>query len=101
MIIDAEYKVWLQEINATPAIAKRLLGSISNDIIEVAIDPLFPNQHNAWGNESKYGEGNGFKLVYQSKGKCEFVGNLPAPEAYEDNVEIEQFGGDDSANSKK
>ena len=101
MIIDAEYKVWLQEINATPAIAKRLLGSISNDIIEVAIDPLFPNQHNARGNESKYGEGNGFKLVYQSKGKCEFVGNLPAPEAYEDNVEIEQFGGDDIANSKK
>ena len=101
MIIDTDYKVWLQEINATPAIAKRLLRSISDDIIEVAIDPLFPNQHSVGGNESKCGAANGFDLVYQSKGKCEFVGNLPAPEAFEDDVEIEQFGADDHANSKK
>jgi len=98
MIIDSSHKVWLQEINATPAIAEKLLGKISSDIIEVAIDPVFPQLSNS---ESKSESENGFCLVYKSDGKCKFVGNLPGPEANDDGIEIEQFGVDEGKSAKK
>ncbi len=99
MIIDSKHKVWLQEINATPAIADRLLGKISRDIIELAIDPVFPNSYT--NSESKTECENGFSLVFKSEGKCTFVGNLPGPEANDEGVEIEQFGMDEGKTAKK
>jgi len=95
MIVDTSLKVWLQEVNATPAISKRLLNIISEDIIKTAIEPIFPRPI----SESKNGGENGFVMVYESDGKCDFVANMPAPESHDD-LNIEAFGGEDKKTKK-
>lgn len=95
MIVDTSLKVWLQEVNATPAITKRLLNIISEDIIETAIEPIFPRST----SESKNGNENGFVMVYQSSGKCDFVANMPAPESHDD-LNIEAFGSESKKTKK-
>jgi tubulin---tyrosine ligase len=97
-IINSSAKVLLLEVNATPAIAKNLLPKISTDIIKTAIDPVFPRLQ----VDSKEADSD-FELLYESKGKCEFICNMPGPDASED-VEIESFGldcGESQACSKK
>jgi len=79
-------------------IAKNLLPKISTDIIKTAIDPVFPRLQ----VDSKEADSD-FELLYESKGKCEFICNMPGPDASED-VEIESFGldcGESQACSKK
>lgn len=95
MIVDSSCKVWLQEVNATPAISQMLLNTISEDIIRTAIEPVFPRDE----VESKNRAENGFVLVYQSDGKCDFVANMPAPET-QDGVNIEAFGSEGKKSKK-
>eukprot|EP00056_Hartaetosiga_gracilis_P008548 m.122149 g.122149 ORF g.122149 m.122149 type:complete len:121 (+) comp12934_c0_seq2:879-1241(+) len=40
-LVDAEYKVWLLEINGAPAAAERLREKIAGDICSLIIDNLF------------------------------------------------------------
>lgn len=43
-LVDAELRVWLCEINASPAVADELLPALVDDLIRTAIDPFFaPN----------------------------------------------------------
>jgi len=93
-MLDEDKKVWLLEVNASPAVAKPLLQRVASDIIETAIDPLFPRP--SLPTNSK----NGFELIFESKGNCGFVANMPAPQAM-DEIEIEAFGQRESSMMKK
>lgn len=93
-IVDSNSKVWLIEVNASPAVAKPLLPKVAADIIKTAIDPIFPRPNCSDSQESD------FELVFESKGNCGYVANMPAPETLED-VEIESFGQQESVTRKK
>ncbi|PFX32782.1 tubulin--tyrosine ligase-like isoform X1 [Stylophora pistillata] len=41
-MIDAQFHVWLLEVNGAPACAKALLPALAQDLVRKAIDPLFP-----------------------------------------------------------
>lgn len=41
-MIDAQFHVWLLEVNGAPACAKALLPDLAKDLVRKAIDPLFP-----------------------------------------------------------
>jgi tubulin---tyrosine ligase len=92
--VDTAGKVWLLEVNATPAIAKSLLPKISRDIIRTAIDPMFPRK----SEDGKDGDSE-FEMIFESEGRCDFVANMPAPDAQE-NVEIESFGSQNLSSKK-
>jgi len=56
-MIDADFKVFLIEINATPASAEHLLENMVKDLVEVVIDPLYPPA-------KKPSRENLFELIY-------------------------------------
>ncbi|XP_013398641.1 tubulin--tyrosine ligase isoform X2 [Lingula anatina] len=41
-MIDEAFKVWLIEVNGSPACAKKLLPSLAESLIQTAVDPVFP-----------------------------------------------------------
>ncbi|XP_065832819.1 tubulin--tyrosine ligase-like [Oscarella lobularis] len=41
-MLDTSFKVWLMEVNGSPASAERLLPAMAQSIVQTAIDPLFP-----------------------------------------------------------
>eukprot|EP00658_Telonema_sp_P-2_P084618 TRINITY_DN9440_c0_g1_i4.p2 TRINITY_DN9440_c0_g1~~TRINITY_DN9440_c0_g1_i4.p2 ORF type:complete len:134 (+),score=33.56 TRINITY_DN9440_c0_g1_i4:153-554(+) len=42
-MIDAAYKVWLIEVNAAPCVTERLRPRFAEQLIRLAIDPVFPH----------------------------------------------------------
>lgn len=93
-MVDADGKVWLLEVNASPAVAKPLLPRVASDIIKTAIDPIFPRPNCTDSQKSE------FEIVFESKGNCGYVANMPAPETLE-GIEIESFGQNDAVARKK
>ncbi|XP_077991284.1 tubulin--tyrosine ligase-like, partial [Glandiceps talaboti] len=43
-MVDDKFKVWLIEVNGSPASAQKLLPALSEAIVTIAIEPLFPPQ---------------------------------------------------------
>lgn len=41
-MIDAQFHVWLLEVNGAPACAKALLPDLARDLVQKAIEPIFP-----------------------------------------------------------
>ena len=41
-LLDDDLRVWLCEINASPAVADELLPALVEDLIRTAVDPIFP-----------------------------------------------------------
>ena len=41
-MVDADYKVWLIEVNAAPAVTERLRKDFAEELITTVIDPTFP-----------------------------------------------------------
>eukprot|EP00118_Oscarella_pearsei_P008558 m.44910 g.44910 ORF g.44910 m.44910 type:complete len:206 (+) comp33551_c0_seq17:531-1148(+) len=40
-MVDADFKVWLMEVNGSPAAAEKLLHEMAQNIVHSAIDPVF------------------------------------------------------------
>ncbi len=43
-MLDADFRVWLIEVNGSPAVAQKLLPDFTRDLVRLVIDPLFPLQ---------------------------------------------------------
>lgn len=41
-LVDEDLGVWLLEVNSSPAVAEELLPEFTKDLIELAIDPIYP-----------------------------------------------------------
>ncbi|XP_006825271.1 tubulin--tyrosine ligase-like [Saccoglossus kowalevskii] len=50
-MVDSDFKVWLIEVNGSPASAEKLLPGLSSAIVTVAIDPVFPPQNESEDKE--------------------------------------------------
>ena len=98
MLVDANGKVWLLEVNGAPAVARDLLPALAEDLITTAIDPLFERDYTAGGKARE----NGFERIYHSLGKCDTVTNMPAPTTgLEDTCEVEMLGADEGKRSSR
>jgi hypothetical protein len=68
-IVDERLKVWLLEVNGAPGIAAHLQDDMVDDIIELAIDPLFPGgeggRDGARDDADDDVDGNGFEFVHR------------------------------------
>ena len=42
MMVDAALKVWLIEVNSSPAVTEALLPRVARDLIRTAVDPVWP-----------------------------------------------------------
>ena len=47
LMLDADFHLWLLEVNATPAVAAPLLERLVADLIELAIRPAFQTSSEA------------------------------------------------------
>eukprot|EP00759_Apiculatamorpha_spiralis_P049779 PhF_6_TR44464/c0_g1_i2/m.68446/K06047/TTL; tubulin---tyrosine ligase len=68
-MIDQDWKLWLLEINGSPAIAQLLVEQMIKDLVSIAIDPLFPPP-TAWQESIQNNtcmRGNGFQQIYPSR----------------------------------
>lgn len=45
-MVDADYKVWLIEVNAAPCVTERLRCDFAEELVATVIDPSFPISHN-------------------------------------------------------
>ena len=52
-LVDADLRVWLCEINASPAVADELLPSLVKSLIRTALDPCCPPDVELMGEEAK------------------------------------------------
>lgn len=53
LMVDEDLKVWLIEVNSSPAVAEDLLGDLTRDLVERQITPYFfpdkePKPDNGW-----------------------------------------------------
>jgi len=78
-MLDETFQLWLLEINGAPAITQDLAANMVGDIIQLVVDPIFPDGRvgkSAWGSEESHltsnphrpGVSTGFELLYPQKG---------------------------------
>ena len=61
-MLDASFRVWLIEVNGSPAVAEKLLPGYVRGVTALVIDPLFPGARAAGGAGVA---DTGFDLVYK------------------------------------
>jgi len=75
-LVDSDLRVWLCEINASPAVAEHLLPAFVKSLVASAVDPFFPPVPELFKHELPAAEkaaaaaaarGEGFEKVYSSK----------------------------------
>jgi tubulin--tyrosine ligase len=81
-MLDADFDVWLIEVNGSPAVAKALQDSVVTDLVKLVVDPLFSPQQNVMNSSSPLCNNfchpednnssnniNGFDLIYRNKSR--------------------------------
>lgn len=58
-MLDADFRVWLIEVNGSPALANHLLPGFVNDFVRLVIDPAFPT-----AGAADAAPGGGFNLIH-------------------------------------
>eukprot|EP01062_Namystynia_karyoxenos_P019776 TRINITY_DN17465_c0_g1_i1.p1 TRINITY_DN17465_c0_g1~~TRINITY_DN17465_c0_g1_i1.p1 ORF type:complete len:750 (+),score=178.06 TRINITY_DN17465_c0_g1_i1:88-2337(+) len=64
-MVDTDMKVWLIEVNGSPASAEALLHDMMVDLIEVVIEPVFPAPR---GQRYRHNATNKFDCIYTASG---------------------------------
>jgi hypothetical protein len=87
-VLDTQLRVWLCEVNASPAVAETLLPGLVQALIDVAIDTTFApevsrDQHeSASAAAARSANGEEFELLYR---RCP-VGDAPVVECTKQQV---------------
>ena len=74
-LVDADLRVWLCEVNASPAVADHLLPGLVSSLLRVAVDPFFPPLAELVGGgvdayeaaaAAREAKGEGFERIFAS-----------------------------------
>eukprot|EP01065_Artemidia_motanka_P030313 TRINITY_DN36324_c0_g1_i1.p1 TRINITY_DN36324_c0_g1~~TRINITY_DN36324_c0_g1_i1.p1 ORF type:complete len:640 (+),score=135.62 TRINITY_DN36324_c0_g1_i1:64-1983(+) len=60
-MVDADMKVWLIEVNGSPASAEALLDNMMSDLVEIVVEPMFPAPP---GYSYNHSETNKFERIF-------------------------------------
>ena len=88
-LVDDDLRVWLCEINASPAVADELLPALVDDLIRTAVDPFFPPNDELLKEGREAYDRRAKEARAQSRRECFECLFQPAPKPEEPPHEVE------------